>query len=365
MTIAAPAADSGPRATRSLLSRHDPLAVPAEQVRLLEALPIVGQEGAPLSFAAHLRACNLAPLRPARAEIFQINLGKLCNMTCRHCHVDAGPDRLAENMDRSTAELCLAALDKSGCHTVDLTGGAPELNPSFEFLVEEAVRRGLHVIDRCNLTILLVPRYTHLPEWLAERGVEVVASLPQPRASGTDAQRGAGTFEKSIAALRRLNAAGYGGDDPRRRLTLVTNPVGAFLSADQAALERDWKQTLRRDHGVTFDRLFALNNMPIARYLEWLLASGNLERYLELLRDAFNPGAVDGLMCRNTISVSWDGRLFDCDFNQMLDLEMAIPGACHVRDYDPVALAEREIVVGRHCFGCTAGAGSSCGGATT
>lgn len=362
MTLA-PAAP-GPRATRSLLARHDALASPAEQVRRLEAFPAADLAGGPLSFARRLESCGRSPLLPGRPEIFQINLGKLCNMTCRHCHVDAGPDRVAENMDRETAELCLAALDRSGCHTVDLTGGAPELNPHFEFLVEAAVARGLHVIDRCNLTILLVPRFAHLPQWLAARGVEVVASLPHPRARSTDAQRGEGTFEKSIAALHLLNAAGYGRGDERRRLTLVTNPVGAYLPGDQAALERDWKRTLARDHGVVFDRLFALNNMPIARYLEWLLASENLADYLALLRDAFNPGAIDGLMCRNTISVSWDGRLYDCDFNQMLDLEMNLPASRHVRDYDPDLVAGREIVTGRHCFGCTAGAGSSCGGAT-
>jgi radical SAM/Cys-rich protein len=352
---------AGPRAARSLASRGDRLASTAEQLDRLAAVAIGGE----LDFRFHLAAAGKAPLEPAAAEIFQINVGKLCNMTCRHCHVDAGPDRTAENMDRATIDLCLAALDRTSCHTVDITGGAPELNPHFTYLVDQVVARGKHVLDRCNLTVLLLPRFAHLPVWFAERGVEVVASLPHFRALNTDAQRGDGTYEKSILAIRRLNEAGYGQGDPRRRLTLVTNPAGAFLSGDQASLERDWKRELQRLHGVTFDRLFALNNMPISRYLEWLVERGQLDEYMTLLRDAFNPAAVDGLMCRNTISVSWDGRLFDCDFNQMLDLEMDLGGSRHVRDFDPRAIERREVVVARHCYGCTAGAGSSCGGATT
>jgi radical SAM/Cys-rich protein len=368
VTTAVPALDAGiggPRATGTLLSRRSPLAAPEEQLRRIAQVVIAGCDGSPLDFTRELAARDRTPLRPARPEVFQINLGKLCNMSCRHCHVDAGPDRVAENMDRETVDLCLRALDRSGCHTVDLTGGAPELNPHFEYLVDQAVARGKQVLDRSNLTILLLPRFAHLPAWLGERGVEIVASLPHVRARNTDAQRGEGTFERSIVALRLLNRAGYGQGDPRRRLTLVTNPAGAFLPGAQAALEREWKRDLHRLHGVTFDRLFALNNMPIARYLDWLIERDNLEGYLALLRDAFNPAAVDGLMCRNTISVSWDGRLFDCDFNQMLGLEMALSASRHVRDYEPAAVAAREIVVARHCFGCTAGAGSSCGGATT
>ena len=287
-------------------------------------------------------------------------------MTCRHCHVDAGPDRVAENMDRETVDLCLAALDKTGAHTVDITGGAPELNPHFRYLVDQCVSRGKHVIDRCNLTILLLPRFADLPIWFAERGVEVVCSLPHCRKRNTDSQRGDGTFEKSIEALRRLNASGYGHGDPRRRLTVMVNPVGAFLAAPQAALEREWKAGLARDHGITFDRLITLNNMPISRFLEWLLESGNLQAYMERLTNAFNPSTVAGLMCRNTLSVSWDGTLHDCDFNQMLDIPVARPdgGPAHIRDFDPAMLQARRIRTRRHCFGCTAGAGSSCGGAT-
>ncbi len=224
---------------------------------------------------------------------------------------------------------------------------------------------GEHVIDRCNLTVLLLKRCADLPEWLAERGVEVVCSLPHYRRRNTDAQRGDGTFEKSITALGMLNRAGYGQGDPHRRLTLMVNPTGAFLAGNQCAMEREWKEGLQREHGVGFDRLITLNDLPIARYLEWLEASGNTQRYMELLVSSFNPATVAGVMCRNTLSVGWDGRLHDCDFNQMLDLEVtpADGGRMDVRSFDPARLEGRRIVTGRHCFGCTAGAGSSCGGA--
>jgi len=361
-SLSLPAA--GPRATRSLHARGLPLALPSLQLAAVEAVDLSASPNGG-EFARALAASGWEALRPGPIEIFQINLGKLCNMTCRHCHVDAGPDRTEETMDRATAEACLRALDRTGAHTVDLTGGAPELNPNFRFLVDEAARRGKHVIDRCNLTILLVSGLQDLPEWLGARGVEVVGSLPHWRRRGTDAQRGDGTWEKSLEALRLLNAAGYGAGDPRRRLTLVSNPVGAFLPAHQQAMEREWKDGLRREHGIAFDRLIFLNNMPISRYLEWLESSGNLETYLELLVASFNPSTVEGLMCRNTLSIGWDGRVYDCDFNQMLDLPAAEPGggSFHVRDLDLEALASREIVTRRHCFGCTAGAGSSCGGA--
>lgn len=346
-------------ATKSLLSRRTPLADPAVQLARLDAVELPGGD-----FAQALRGAGFDGLRTRPVEIFQINIGKLCNMTCRHCHVDAGPDRWSETMDRETVDACLAALDRTSAHTVDITGGAPELNPHFRYLVDECVRRGKHVIDRCNLTVLLLPRCADLPAWLAERGVEVVASLPHNRRANTDAQRGDGTFEKSIAAMKLLNAHGYGSGDPRRRLTLMHNPAGAFLPGDQAAMERDWKAALQRDHGVRFDRLIALNNMPISRFLEWLEGSGNLAPYLGKLVGAFNPGAVDGLMCLNTLSVGWDGRVYDCDFNQMLAMpaDMERP---HVRDYRPAAHDGRQVKTARHCFGCTAGAGSSCGGATS
>jgi radical SAM/Cys-rich protein len=353
--------EGGPKGTKSLRARGSTLAPADEQLRLLDSLSLAKGD-----FDAALASCGWADFRPADLEILQINVGRLCNMTCRHCHVDAGPDRIAENMDRETIDLCLAALDKTTAHTVDITGGAPELNPHFRDLVDQCVSRGKHVIDRCNLTILLVPRYADLPVWFAERGVEVVCSLPHCRKRNTDSQRGDGTFEKSIEALRRLNAAGYGHGDPRRRLTVMANPVGAFLAAPQAALEREWKAELARNHAITFDRLITLNNMPISRFLEWLLESGNLQEYMERLTNLFNPATVAGLMCRNTLSVSWDGTLYDCDFNQMLDLPVAAADGRrpHIRDFNPAALQARRIQTRRHCFGCTAGAGSSCGGVT-
>jgi radical SAM/Cys-rich protein len=359
-------AAAGPKRATTLSSRGAPLSSTAAQLRLLADVEIQGRRDAN-DFDAALAAHGVTELRPGAIEIFQINVGKLCNMTCRHCHVDAGPDKLGENMDRATIDLCLAALDRSGAHTVDITGGAPELNPHFRYLIDQSVARGKHVIDRCNLTILLLPKFRDLPEWFAERGVEVVCSLPHCRRLNTDAQRGDGTFEKSIEALRLLNAAGYGKGDPARRLTIMTNPAGAYLSGTQAAMEKEWKASLASGYGVTFDRLIALNNMPISRFLEWLLESGNLPGYMERLTNAFNPAAVSGVMCRNTISVSWDGRIFDCDFNQMLDLESIPSGGSrpHVADFDPAAFATRRIVTARHCFGCTAGAGSSCSGATT
>jgi radical SAM/Cys-rich protein len=355
---------SGPKRTVSLARRGDALADPARQLAALDGLGLPG-----LDFDARLAASGLEPLRPAALEFFQINIGKLCNMTCRHCHVDAGPDRVREQMDAETVDACLAALDRTSAHTVDITGGAPELNAHFRRLVDACVARGKHVIDRCNLTVLLLPSQRDLPEFLAARGVEVVCSLPHWRARNTDAQRGDGTYERSIRALRRLNEVGYGRGDPGRRLTLMSNPAGAFLAGNQAALEGEWKAGLAREHGVTFDRLICLNNMPISRYLEWLIETGNLVGYMERLANAFNPAAVAGLMCRNTLSVSWDGRLYDCDFNQMLGLEAedargVAGGLGHIRDFDPAAFAARRVVTARHCLGCTAGNGSSCGGAT-
>jgi len=356
--------EAGPRRTTSLNSRRSPLAEPRYQIQTLERVELDHLSGAG-DFDAAVIAGEPEGLTAGTIEIFQVNLGKLCNMTCRHCHVDAGPDRWREVMNRETADACLAALDRTRAHTVDLTGGAPELNPNFRYLVDECAARRKHVIDRCNLTVLLLPRHEDLPQYLAERGVEVVCSLPHSKRRNTDAQRGEGTFEKSIEALRRLNVAGYGHGDPERLLTLMVNPVGALLTGDQCSMEREWKRGLDRNHGVTFDRLIALNNMPIARFLEWLETSGNLQSYMELLVNSYNPATVDGLMCRNTLSVSWDGRIFDCDFNQMLDLESRAGDgrSMPIADFDPAEFEGRRVVTGRHCFGCTAGAGSSCGGA--
>lgn len=355
----------GPRSTTSMRFRRAPLAAPVAQLRVLDDVRIESGPSGTGCFDEDMRASGWPVLRPERLDIFQINVGKLCNMTCRHCHVDAGPDRTQENMDRETIDACLEAIDRSGAHTVDVTGGAPELNPHFAYLVDACVQRGLHVIDRCNLTILTVPRFRHLPGWLAERGVEVVCSLPHYRQLGTDAQRGHGTFARSIEALRLLNDAGYGHGDAARRLTVVANPVGAFLAGNQPSMEAEWKEILLRQHGVWFDRLLALNNMPVSRFLEWLMEKGLVEAYLQRLVSAFNPATVAGLMCRNTLSVSWDGYLYDCDFNQQLGLEMGLAGSArpHVRNFDPDAWRQHVVRTARHCYGCTAGAGSSCGGA--
>jgi radical SAM/Cys-rich protein len=342
----------------SLRSRRSPLAAASEQIARLDALDLDRE------FAEALNDSGLFPLRPTQIEVFQINVGKLCNQTCRHCHVDAGPDR-PEVMTRETMEACVAALARTDIPTVDITGGAPELNPDFRWLVDACRALDRHVIDRCNLTILELPSQRDLAEFLASRKVEIVASLPHYRAPSTDKQRGDGVYEKSIAALRRLNALGYGDGVAGLRLVLVTNPVGAFLPAAQASLEAEWKRELFRLHGVRFDALYCVANMPISRYLEWLIESGNLESYLERLVQSYNPAAAANVMCRNTISIGWDGRLYDCDFNQMLELGVERSAPQHVRDFDRAALERRAVVLGRHCFGCTAGAGSSCGGATT
>src|SRR4051812_22355051 len=323
----------GPRATTSLLSRASALASAAQQQALLSR------------YSSESFSQKAGRLAPVGIDIFQINVGKLCNMTCRHCHVDAGPDRTDQMMSRETVDLCLAALDKTAAKVVDITGGAPELNPHFRYLVDQCVARGKRVMDRCNLTVLLTGPCRDLPEWLAVRGVEIVCSLPHYRKRNTDLQRGVGTYEKSIEVLKRLNAVGYGRGIPRLRLTLMHNPVGAFLAGDQKSMEREWKEGLATNHGVTFDALISLNNMPISRFLEWLQSSGNLERYMETLVNAYNPATVQGLMCRNTLSVGWDGRIYDCDFNQMLELDARYPDGrvAHIRDFDPVTLGARSI----------------------
>jgi radical SAM/Cys-rich protein len=344
----------GSKALPTLAARRDPLASGDEQRRRLRALPIARE------FDRALDAHGLWPLRPHRIEVLQVNVGKLCNQTCRHCHVDAGPDR-EEMMSEETIDLCLAALARSDIPTLDVTGGAPELHPGFRRLVEGARALGRRVIDRCNLTVLETPSHRDLPDFLARHRVEVVCSLPHYARLSTDRQRGEGVHERSIRALRRLNDAGYG-HRPELRLVLVTNPVGAFLPGSQPALEAEWKREMMARCSIAVDALHTITNMPISRFLEWLEASGNLEGYLAELVRSFNPSAARGVMCRTTLSVGWDGTLYDCDFNQML--EMPVSGAVrHVRDFDPARLGARAIEVDRHCFGCTAGAGSSCGGA--
>ncbi len=329
-----------------------------------EQLGAMGRAAPAADFEAALRGSGLSPLRPLALEVLQVNVGKLCNQTCRHCHVDAGPDRTEEMMDEATARACVDALLRTQAKTLDITGGAPELNPNFRLLVAEARKLGCHVIDRCNLTILESGSQRGLAEFLAEQQVEVVCSLPHYRRLNTDRQRGDGVYEKSIRALVRLNALGYGVPGSGLELTLVTNPVGAFLPPAQPSLEAEWKRELLREHGIQFNRLFTITNMPIARYLEWLESSGNLEAYLGRLVAAYNPAAAAGVMCRTMVSVGWDGRLYDCDFNQMLELGCQGEGLGHVSELGREAALARTIVTDRHCFGCTAGQGSSCGGAT-
>jgi radical SAM/Cys-rich protein len=344
-------------ATASLLRRHSPLASPTEQLRILESTASVPE------FDAHLARAGLAPLTADAVHVLQVNVGKKCNQVCAHCHVDAGPDR-EEVMTRATAEAVVRALEASGIRTLDITGGAPELNPSFRWLVTEATALGVHVMDRCNLTILSHRGQEDLAEFLAAHRVEVVCSLPYYQERETDRQRGHGVFQRSIEALRQLNALGYARPGSGLALNLVYNPVGAYLPAKQAALEADFKRQLERKHGIVFDGLYTITNMPISRFLEYLLGSGNYDAYMQKLVTAFNPATVPGLMCRTMISVGYDGCLYDCDFNQMLDLEVDSSVPRHIDDFSAAALAGRPIVTARHCYGCTAGAGSSCGGAT-
>lgn len=339
----------------SLLRQGNPLADPAEQVEALG-------RGGHRPFADALASSGLWPLSATGIDVLQVNVGKVCNQTCRHCHVDAGPDR-REAMSRETMQLCLDALDRAGIPTLDITGGAPEMNPHFRWLVEEARASGRRVIDRCNLTILLAPRFEDLPEFLARNRVEVVASLPCYSPETTDRQRGDGVFAKSIESLRRLNAVGYGHPGSDLPLTLVYNPAGPSLPPPQPALEAAYREQLATRYGIVFTRLFTITNMPISRFLDDLLASGRLDEYLDKLVAAYNPEAAAGVMCRTTLSVGWDGGLYDCDFNQMLDLDLVGGLPRHIRDFDPEALATRRVATGQHCYGCTAGSGSGCGGA--
>lgn len=341
----------------SLQHRQHPLAEPANQLRVLED---AGGQGFP-RFGEALVHSEVGPLQAGGIRVLQLNLGKVCNQTCAHCHVDAGPDR-RESMSRETAEECLRMLAATDIPTLDLTGGAPELNPHFRWLVREARRIGRHVIDRSNLTILVAPGFEDLPEFLAAQGVEVVASLPCYLQENCDRQRGEGVFQRSIAALRRLNELGYGRPDARLILTLVYNPVGAALPPPQQSLEAEYRKELRSRYGIEFSRLFTITNMPISRFLDELLRSEQYEAYMQKLIDAFNPATLEHVMCRTTLSVDWQGFLYDCDFNQMLDLPVAEGRPNHIRNFNREFLENRPIMTGRHCFGCTAGAGSSCQG---
>ena len=314
------------------------------------------------SFDDKLAESGLSPLTPTTLEILQVNVGYVCNMTCKHCHVDAGPHR-TEVMSRETLLHCLDAVEIGGFRTVDITGGAPEMNPDFRWFVDELIKKGCHVIVRSNLTILVTnPSYRQLPGFFSERKVEVTCSLPFYNKYTTDRQRGQGTYDKSVEALHVLNNLGYGDERTGLLLNLVYNPAGAFLPLPQDRLEADFKQQLWEKHGIRFNNLYTITNLPISRYLDFLIQSDNLDEYMTTLANAYNPVAAQNVMCRNTLSVGWDGTLYDCDFNQMLTMPVDAPESESIRDFDYQKLMQRRIRTGQHCFGCTAGAGSSCGG---
>ena len=348
---------------KSLLAEHNKLSLASEQIEILEHE--ISNEYMLIPFQQKLEKSGLYPLKPTNISVFQINVGKMCNQVCKHCHVDAGPDR-KEIMTTDTMQQCLDVLAANpSLHTVDLTGGAPEMNPNFRWFVEEIKKLKRHIIVRCNLTIIRAnKKYYDLPEFYKKHNIEVVSSLPFYSKDRTDKQRGDGVFADSIAALQMLNAVGYGLEGSDLKLNLVYNPAGAFLPASQHALEKEFKTELKKDFGISFHNLFAITNLPISRFLDYLLQSGNYEKYMEKLITAYNPAAAANVMCRNTISIGWDGYLYDCDFNQMLELKVACKSK-HIKEYNNDNLQNRDIIIGQHCFGCTAGAGSSCGGAVT
>ena len=339
---------------KSLAAQKHKLSESKMQIQVLDSANVQ-------HFNDALKSIDLFPLKPTSIDVFQINLGKMCNQVCTHCHVDAGPDR-KEIMTKETMELCLDAIDKTNCKTVDLTGGAPEMNPNFRWFVEQLSKKGKHIIVRCNLTIVVAnKKYHDLPDFFKKHKVEVVSSMPCYTESNTDAQRGDGVFNDSIKALQMLNAVGYGKNDSDLTLNLVYNPGGAALPPSQEALEVDYKKELKEGFDIEFNQLFAITNLPISRFLEFLVASERYDDYMNLMVDSFNPDAAKNVMCRNTISISWDGFLFDCDFNQILDLKVAAKGQ-HLSNLNLSELENRSIIVNNHCYGCTAGAGSSCGG---
>lgn len=346
----------------TLLRSGNELASADRQREILEAETVAVPH-----FNDLLRQRELLAPRAAEVEILQVNVGKVCNQTCRHCHVDAGPDR-RERMSDEVVDACLQVLQiNPTIQTLDITGGAPEMHARFRDLVRGARALGKRVIDRCNLTILLAPGFTDLPEFLAAQQVEVIASLPCYLEENVDSQRGDGVFERSLEGLRRLNQLGYGKPNSGLDLNLVFNPLGPSLPPNQQQLEADYRRELGSRYGIVFTRLYTITNLPISRFLDDLLRAGKFEAYLQKLLVAFQPANLEGLMCRTTLSVDWQGKLFDCDFNQMLELgvERSAPQTILelARTGDWERLASRQIVTGRHCFACTAGAGSSCGGA--
>ncbi len=345
-------------------ARHKSMKAFGENLALAnEQLKIINHEGNLPHFDEKYELVGEGPLKATEIEIFQINLGKMCNQVCKHCHVDAGPDR-KEIMIKETMQDCLAILSAHDIPTVDLTGGAPEMNPNFKWFVHEIKKLDRHVIVRSNLTILETNGFEDYAEFMANHRVEIVSSLPYYKKSFTDRQRGDGVFDKSITAMKKLNTLGYGKEDAELKFHLVYNPVGAFLPPSQTELEQDYKRELKNIFGIEFNNLYTITNLPISRFLDYLLQSGNYDSYMKKLVDSFNPIAASNVMCKFTISVGWDGQLFDCDFNQMLEMNMDHGAPSHIKDFDVSLITNRTIVTGQHCYGCTAGAGSSCGGAT-
>ena len=348
---------------QSLHKRENQLANPNRQLEILNGG--IFENGELPTFAKKITQTNQFPLRPKKLEILQINVGYMCNQVCEHCHVDAGPDR-KEIMTWETMQKCLEIIKNTGAHTLDLTGGAPEMNPNFRRFVEKASQAGIKdFIVRSNLTIIRAnKKYNDLPQFFKKYNVHVVSSMPHWTRGKTDKQRGEGVFDMSITALQQLNAVGYGMPGSSLKLDLVYNPNGAYLPGDQSSMEKEFKSALKADFNIKFHNLFAITNLPVSRFLDYLIASENYEDYMYQLVEAYNPKAVKSVMCTNTISISWDGYLYDCDFNQMLGLKVASK-VTHINQYNESILNNRDIVISQHCYGCTAGAGSSCQGVVT
>ena len=344
----------------SLHKKHSYLANVNKQLEILSNG--IFQNGDLPKFKDKITQTNQFPLKPNKLEVLQINVGYMCNQVCSHCHVDAGPDR-KEIMTKETMLQCLEVIKKTEAHTLDLTGGAPEMNPHFRWFIEEASKAGIKdFIVRSNLTIIVAnKKYNDLPEFFKKHNIHVVSSMPHWTKGKTDKQRGDGVFNASLKALKMLNAIGYGVPNSSLKLDLVYNPSGAFLPGDQNALEKDFKKELLEGFNIHFHNLFSITNLPISRFLDYLIASENYEDYMYALVEAYNPEAVKNVMCTNTLSVSWDGWLYDCDFNQMLELKVASP-VNHISKYNEDLLQNRKITISQHCYGCTAGAGSSCQG---
>jgi radical SAM/Cys-rich protein len=328
-----------------------------------EQLKVLNNENGFAHFDEKYELVGEGPLTARNIEILQVNVGKMCNQVCKHCHVDAGPDR-KEIMTKETMQYCLDALTQHDIPTVDLTGGAPEMNPDFKWFVDEIKKLNRHVLVRSNLTILETNSFKNYAEFMANHNVEIISSLPYYKKSFTDKQRGEGVFDKSISAIQKLNSLGYGKEGSGLIFDLVYNPVGAYLPPSQTELEQDYRRELKNNFDIEFNNLYTITNMPISRFLDYLIQSGNYESYMQKLVDSFNPSAASNVMCKFTLSVGWDGQLYDCDFNQMLELNMDHGAPKHIKNFDASLIENRRILTGQHCYGCTAGAGSSCGGAT-